>query len=232
VATRLYIPSFPIWANPYTAAPFWHASWEQVPSNMRRSQITSTSAPQGYGTVGGPFTESNATSGAVDVACVQLISQPLDGDQTITGTITGQVRASESNAAANAMTQLVAYVIAPDGTTRGVLYAGHTNALSSELATSLTNRTLPLAALSPASLSSVTALSGDRIVVEIGARKTEASTTSRNLSIGVGTDSASDLPADETTTTADNGWVEFSQNLVFWADAPRIGSLGLLGVGV
>lgn len=231
MATRLYTPSFALWYNPWSGTMTWDAAWAQIPTNTRRTQIASTYTDGQTAT--GPFAESYAAAGPANVGIVQLLTQPLDVNQTIAGTLTGQAMLQESNAAANAMAQLIAYVRQPDGSVRGMLYAGHTAALSSELATSYTNRTLPLLALSPVSLSSVNAIAGDRIVVELGVRKTEAGTTSRTYGMRVGTDASSgDLPANETETSAAyRQWVEFSQDITFVADAPRIGSLAMMGIG-
>lgn len=231
MATRLYTPSFALWFNPWSGSMTWDAAWAQIPTDTRRTQIASTYT-NGQTPIG-PFTESYAAAGPANIGIVQLLTHPLDVDQAIAGTLTGQLQARESNAAANAMTQVIAYVRQPDGSVRGVLYAGHSAALSSELATSYTNRTLPLLALAPVSLSSVNALAGDRIVIELGVRKLEAGTTSRTYGIRVGTDASSgDLPVDETTTTEFyRPWIEFSQDITFVADAPRIGSLALMGIG-
>ena len=56
---------------------------------------------------------------------------------------------------------------------------------------------------------------GDRLVIEIGIRDATASTTT-TATISFGDNGATDLPEDQTTTTALNPWVEISQTLKFY----------------
>lgn len=238
MATRFYFPSLVIWPAP--AYPTPDAGWEvasgmgvgttQCPTHLMMSSVPSPSAA--YATLTGARTGTGAVAGPADVVCRCYLSAPLVGNQTITGTVKGQIPGTENNAAADATTQISIRVVSGDGATvRGTSLALHTNALSSELTATGTNRKNPLAALSPVTLGSVSALDGDRILVEIGVRKNEAGTTSRNYSAVVGTDNATDFPEDETTTTANNSWLEFSQTLTLADMPPRVGSLGLMGVG-
>jgi hypothetical protein len=239
MATRFYLPGYQVWPHPLEHT--FSASWGET--NIERTVGTSRVimvAPSSdvdaeFPTAHGNFYDNTgvAAAGPLNVLIRALCSHPLDGDQTITGTVKGQIRAIESNASANAMAQMTIRVMSNDlQTVRGTLLATHTNALSSEFPTGThANRKFPLSALSPASLTSVDALDGDRIMIEIGARKTEAGSTSRNYSVAVGTASATDLAEDETTTTADNPWIELSQTLVFRGHPPRVGSLCLMGLG-
>lgn len=152
----------------------------------------------------------------------QYVSEPLAA-QTISGTVKGQMRVQEANAAANARAQMIVRVVSNDGSTvRGTLYDGDLETLTgdptSEYGTSLTNRKFPRGGA--ATLTSVTAEEGDRIVVELGTRIHSTETTSRVLTVSF-TDSgtSADLAEDETTTSsAQRTWVEFSQDI---AESPQ-----------
>lgn len=172
------------------------------------------------GTLFATYTNNRRTSGIVagdDNLIVRMISKPLD-TQTISGTFKGQMLALESAATLDARAQLIAKVIAPNGTVRGTLYAMDTSALSNEWATVATNRKFPLAwAGAGATLTNVNAIAGDVLVIEVGAR-THAATTGGSVTIRLGDSAASFLPEDETTTTELNPWIEFSQDLIFLAE--------------
>jgi hypothetical protein len=155
-----------------------------------------------------------------DVLMAQFISEPLAA-QTISGTIRAVVQVNESNTAANMRSQMHAWVMAPDGSSRGTLTTFNTAALSSEWSTTVTSRFFPLGSTGT-TVTNVNAVDGDRIVVELGARihDTSATVYSGTLRIGdhrfnsPGTDW--DLPSNQTdTTTTKNGWIEFSANLTF-----------------
>lgn len=164
---------------------------------------------------------TNSPAGAVDRLLAQYVSAPLDVNQTITGTVKGQIKAQESNLAADLRAQVLIWVVKSDLTSRGTLLAHDTAALSSEFGTGggagSGNRKFPRGGA--ISVSSVAALATDRIVVEVGFRKHENATTSRTgtLRLGNHSQTGSDLPEDETTTTDDTAWIEFSQSLTFTA---------------
>lgn len=154
---------------------------------------------------------ANGTSGN-DTLLGQWVSEPLSGAQTITGNIKGQARFNESTGALDARVQVIVRVLQSDlSTVRGTLLAMDASGLSHEFNTSLRNITMPLGGST--ALSSVAAQDGDRIVVEIGAR--QHATQAGNVIGSFGDSAASDLAEDETTTTANNPWIEFSQTLTF-----------------
>lgn len=172
------------------------------------------------------YSQTNAVHNAVvdnDVCNTRFLSGPLVGDQTITGTLKGQVLSRESATTLNAHNQMTARVVSNDGqTVRGTLYAGDTRTGTvDELITTLRNQKNPAVTISPVTLSSVAGLDGDRILVELGHRAN--ATTTGNTTISVGTNAAfggaDDLVESGAETTNFNPWVEFSQNLVFVAAA-------------
>jgi hypothetical protein len=189
------------------------AAWNSTGSALRRRLSTILEPYSVFESIG---VAEAVTTNPYDVLLAQFVSAPLDVNQTITGTVKGQIRASEANLDADFRTQLVLKVVSGDGVTlRGTLLTFDVSALSSEFATALTNRKVPLAASSPATLSSVAALAGDRIVAEIGYRSHNTHSTSRTGTVEIGCASATDLAEDETTTTQNNPWIEFSQSLTF-----------------
>lgn len=157
--------------------------------------------------------DSTATSNR-DAVIGQFISEPLAA-QTISGTVKGQIRAQENALSANLRSQCIIRVVQSDNTTiRGTLYAGDLTTLTGnptpEWATTATNRPLPFGG--SVALSSLAIQNGDRLVIEVGYRKHAAASTTGTLYFG--DNSATDLAEDTTTTTANNPWIEFSQDLL------------------
>jgi hypothetical protein len=164
---------------------------------------TSQDASQAIG-----FGSGLSTNG--DNLALQYISHALAA-QTISGTFKMQMATREDNSARDLRAQIVIRVVSADGlTVRGVLYAGDTSGLTSEFNTSQQSRKFPQAAVSPGTLSSVAALDGDRLVIEVGARTHAASPVGVADSWRVGDNQTTDLPEDETTTSFNNPWIEFS----------------------
>jgi len=201
-------------------SPAYDAAWEVTASAIRRNleftQGQGSAAFENKG-VGGTL---NSPAGAVDVLLIQYTSDPLSADQTISGAIKGQIRALSSNAAADLDTQMVIWVMKTDGTSRGTLIAVNTAALANEWFTSSRNIKLPKGGSTVPT--SVAALATDRIVVELGYRKHESATTSRTGTVASGNPTGTDLAEDETTTTANVGWIEFADTLTFTSDYVRV----------
>jgi hypothetical protein len=145
---------------------------------------------------------------------MQYVSDPLQA-QAIAGTVKGQLRMLESNAAADKLVAIKVWIVSGDGTTaRGTLYANQGGVGTTELdAVTLTNRRLfpgGSVALTP-----VTAQDGDRLVIELGTKMTGVvATYTSTIEIG-DADGVADLPEDETTQAQLRPWVEFSQDILF-----------------
>lgn len=157
------------------------------------------------------------TNGQFGMA-VRFVSTPLKA-QTISGTIKGQMRVKQS-AAGNDTTLCVAVkLIKPDGSDRSVLLspaaADTVASTPPEMADATqTNRKFLDSSESAAiSLTSQSASDGDLLVVEVGYRYNASNNPSCEFSIG--SDSGTDLSEDDTSTTADNPWIEFSGDLNF-----------------
>lgn len=196
--TRFYLPS----TGAAEVTPAFSASWNLTTS---ADQLRCTTVKQAT-TMTNKVTANS--SSVQNILNRQYVSDPIAG-QTISGTVNGQVRGRESNNAMNGFSSITIRVVSNDGTTvRGTPLAITTGA--TEYSTAVTNRNTPISS----ALTSVNAQNGDRIVIEIGARQMAAS-TNRNVTQSFGDDSATDLAVDETTTTADNPWVEFSGDIKF-----------------
>jgi hypothetical protein len=207
--------------------PAFDAAWGDTEDAIRR-WLSSVASSTAMISVAGD--EAVSTS-PLDVLVAQFVSEPLAA-QTISGTVKGQIRASESNADADYRAQIVIRVVSNDGTTViGTLLAADASALSSEFATTLTNRKFPLAASSPAALTSTAVSAGDRLVVEIGFRSHNAHTTSRSGTIRIGSAATTDLAEDESTTADDRPWIELSGTITFDNGARRISEVAPLVAG-
>ena len=204
MAERFYLPS----TGAAAVSPAYGA-WGNVIVADRRAMVTTR--------ISSAMTNQDAfTSDLLENASYlwrQYVSAPIPA-QTITGTIKGQVRCSETDATDNhdRVTIRVIVVSNDGGTVRGTLlalgYYGNTNEYS--IAPTLTSRKIA----DGDALSSVVAQANDRIVVEIGTQNSVLSIfEDEPLSAVFGDDSGTDLPEDETTTATNNPWVEFSQNL-------------------
>lgn len=205
MATRFYLPS----SGAAAVSPAFDAEWERTADADRIACVTAKSS-----TAMTTKTFEESTASAHDVLARQYVSAPLSGAQTITGTVKGQARAAENDLEINARSQLIIRVVSNDGATvRGTLLAADTGALANEWATALTNRFFPRTAGS--ALTSVAALDGDRIVLEIGTRAHASPLAADQYSIRFGDTGAADLAEDETTTADNVPWIELSQTLTF-----------------
>lgn len=206
MVTRFYLPS----SGLPTVSPSFSSSWEETASANRYMTF-----PFKTSTALTTITIAHVNAAVNDQLAVQYVSEPISA-ATITGTVKGIIRVSESVATNDCRAQLVIKVVSNDGTVeRGTLLAENASALSNEYATTLTNRKFPLNWTAPGtSLSSVAALDGDRIVIEIGTRF-HAATAAITASYRVGDAATSDCAENETATSDNNGWIELSQDLTF-----------------
>jgi len=220
MSTRLYLVNY----SP-VVSPAFDAGWQQT-SGAGRWQMSpdkdSTSVASQVSS-----SENTATS-PWDVLFLQAVSAPLDGAQTVSGTLKGQFRATEFATDADYRAQLLAKVVSRDGSSvTGTSLAFDTGALSSEFATTATNRQFPRGGAQ--TLTSVSANAGDRLVIEIGYRSHNSHTTGRLAQLYTRQDDTTDLPENETATAANNSWLEYSANLTF--ERPRT-DVSLLAVQV
>jgi len=224
MATRFYFTTQNGISIPFVTL---DASWEGTNPGFRAGLSSRRQGSFFYETNFG----ETSTSTTYDAEVWQFVSKPLAA-QTITGTVKAIMRCKESNAAADMRSQMVIRVVSGDGgTVRGTLLAHDTSALSNEWdATALTNRKFPLNwSGAGATLTSVAAQAGDRIVVEVGYRAHNSSGTQYYGYIEAGDAASTDCAENETDTLQYNPWVKFSQNLLF-LDALSRGGGGVEGL--
>ncbi len=152
----------------------------------------------------------------------QYISDPLAAQTILSGTtVNTQVRSNVNvvtSTTANMQLRIFLY-------SAGVFTLINGVNPGTNLTATLTNRQV-----ADAISSNVTVLDGDRLIMEIGWFYTAGTNTTRTVINSFGSNSATDLPINNTTTTADNPWVEFSQTLLF-SSTTTTKRLSLLGVG-
>lgn len=209
MATRFYLQS----TGATDISPAFDAEWDKT-NNAERHPCATTKANTSMNDIRvvNPSVAANH-----DVLVAQFISDPLAA-QTITGTVTGQVLAEQGNSLWNFHTQIILRVVSSTGSTvRGTLYAGTattgTSSPTNEFATSLTNRSFPHTGT--ATLTSVSAQLGDRLVIEIGGRAHYSTSGTKDITFTIGDNNASDLAAGNTGTTENNPWIQLSANLTF-----------------
>jgi len=209
--------------------PAYGSQWNVIPKGVARaktSTVKSNTAVSSETSVNYPET----SSAQVNVLHHQYVSDPLPATKTIgSGTFKGVVRGGENATTNDLSLQVVVRVVSNNGTTqRGVLYAGHAAALNStagalgqEFSTASQTRIIP--AGTP--LRPVAVQEGDRLVIEIGHR---AHNTSTSLAHGWNTRGDATATADHThsagATTSLVPWMEFTEDLfaapppVLWGD--------------
>ncbi len=189
VATRLYLPSNNGVDNLAPVSPSFNSDWA---STAGAARLTAGLTPAAAAMA----TEARAATGA------HLLHQYVYGPiaaQTITGNISGQMRVQEASAALNHYFRINVRVFDSTGTTlRGTpLAATSVGTEFSDVA--LTNHAIPSTALT-----SVDALDGDYLVIEIGRTGGLGQADMR-----FGDAATSDLPEDQTTTDDYRPWIEF-----------------------
>lgn len=210
MATRYYFPdSATVFPPPVT--PQFTTAWDFTNQGDRRAMTTS------FAVSGSSQNLALSGSGVANTNVLrrQYIG-PQIAEQTIAGTIKGQMRYRENTLADDCCAQIRAFVV--DGTgavIRGILFDVINTALTSEFATSLTNRKIPRSypGTTGFPVTPVFTYNGDRIVIEIGMRQFSTTSALCSPAIQLST-STGDLPQDETTTTALNPWVEFSADIL------------------
>ena len=208
MATRLYLPNtgtissgFVPDANPNPATyTYWDTS-----GTISRLPMLSAKSTDTKSTLATTITTAD---GSVNYVRAIWASEPVASNVTLNvsglGTVTGQIRMSTSAASGYADMVLSRY---RSGVYTDIAY-GASNALSSA---TLTNR----ASNFSYSSSDIALLTGDRIVLYIALANDAG--TSQTVSLRVGSDSGSDLPEDNVSTTDLNPWVEFGETITFSA---------------
>lgn len=236
--TKFYLPS----TGTPSVSPAFGSTWTTTTNADRRDMVTTR--------ISSAFTEKDIGAGGTANPEYQLLRQYVSAPlaaQTISGTVKGVVRARETSGAASA--DLAIYVALCDSTggnirvLRSVMSsagdAGDSNGVAPELNFSAgTNADLQNRRFEETTaddfdidLTSTAASAGDRLIVEIGYGDQSGSTTRYGI-VEFGDNSASDLAEDETSTTQNSPWVQFSATLTFDSGGtPAVPRLLILGIG-
>lgn len=193
VATRFYLPS----TGAAAVAPAFSGDWGRTAEADRVAAVTTKiSSSMTDKVVGSPSSFTYAVLGR------QYVSAPLSA-QTISGTVKSQVRAKDPDFEDHL--RLLIRVCSNDGSTfTGTLLALADHGTGASLTATLKNRAF---ASSGTALTSLAINSGDRLVIEYGVFTGVLANASY---LNCGDNSGTDLPEDETTTSAYNPWIEFS----------------------
>jgi hypothetical protein len=200
--TRLYFSR----NNPSSMTIAAHANWTRVIGTpYRQGLLLRRTDPADVLTAGVTPLGSSAT-GSLNYG--QWFSPPLDRDQTIAGTATVVTLGFEQTVTENSYLAALVRIVKPDNTQRALL-GSVIGQIGTEFGTSLQQRKAIV------TLSSNSALKGDRICVELGVYSVLPGNTG-TVGIEVGcTPLKSDCIGDETSFQIANPWVEFSQVLTF-----------------
>lgn len=206
MATRFYLQAPNQTIAPISPAP--DSGWEKT-STVRRCAMFPYKT--GTTTSGGPWNVvPNGVSGT-DTDGWQFISTALHA-QTISGFLKGMMQCAETNSTDNYNAATVARVLSNDGSViRGTLFSGFGGGTAFNLTTVAALKFPPAWTGSGVTLTSVTALEGDRIVLEVGV--TQTSTSTANAPFRCFDNQTADLPETEGDTSVSNPWFEFSQDI-------------------
>jgi hypothetical protein len=213
VTTRFYLPSS---GTPDISPAFNTTSWPTVSEADRIDAVTTR--------ISSTMTSKAGVGNAATTR--QLLRQYISAGlaaQTISGTIKGQVRIASNvtNVGVCALAVRIAKCSSDGSGVTEILAATQSAVAEIEIppasnGTTLTNRRLETSPNNTFSLAltSTTVSAGDRLIIELG-YKDNTTNTGRYGLLSFGDDSATDLPEDETTTAANNPWVEFSGDISF-----------------
>lgn len=206
MATRFYLPS----TGAAAVSPTPDTGWEVTTGFDRIAAVTTkiTSAMTN---------KSIPTTSTVngDVLARQYVSAAISA-QTISGTVKAQMRALK-NTADPLNDAMGMRVVSNDGTTVTGTFLAVASYKATAMNTALRNKTYA----DGDTITSVTANANDRIVIELGGREPSGDVVGGQINFG--DDSGTDLAEDETTTTANNPWVEFSATITFATSGPPTG---------
>lgn len=200
--TKLYISGTSAGYTPATIRGAWEKTADHVVRGMHTLQDPAS--------IGGPFSIASAETIATtdyDNLLVRAVSAPLAADHTFGGTLDVLLGVQESGTDADMAFYLHAFVT--QGNTdslRGTLLGNYADPNTNEWGTTAASKALSAAQ----TLSAVSALAGDRIVVEVGYRARNTTASSRTGTLWYG-GNGSDL-ASGGVPTGGIGYLNFSDS--------------------
>lgn len=201
MATRIYLPS----TGSAAVSPAYDGGWTDTTQAAARRKCATSKISSAMASV--TVMDNDGNAGATTL-WRQYVSDPIAA-QSITGTIKGQIRASQDGNIDNVA--VCVKVVSNDGNTvRGTLLSLGAFVTPNAFPTSLTNRKIA----DGDGVGTVAAQANDRIVIELGFRSSTGSFETSGAG-SFGDDSGTDLAEDESTTSAHNPWIELSATLTF-----------------
>lgn len=198
--TRLYPSSGGVAYTPATI----RGAWEKTTGHIVCGMNSTKDQPGLDGPVSVASAETIGTSD-YDVLLLRSVSSPLAANYNFSGTLNVMLAVQESNTDADMAYYVHAFITQGDtDNLRGTLLANYNDLNTNEWGTTALGKALSAAA----TLTAVSALAGDRIVVEIGYRARNTTTSSRTGTLYYG-GNGSDL-ASGGAATSGIGYIDFS----------------------
>lgn len=194
MTTRLYLGNAAGAVTPTTIRGAWDAKTLTGVSDL---------SPVPVGTAATAAAAETTTTTNWDVLLRRWVSDPFIVDGTLSGTMNWSFGALESSSTMSARTHLHVFILRGTDTLVGTLvtdYASSTTWPTTAAARSESGR----------AITSTDFLTGDRIVVELGYRAVNTSSTSFTGTINYGNTGTTDLAGTNANVTTRPGWVEFS----------------------
>jgi len=214
---RLYLPS----SGAPGISPAFDAAWGDTEDADR---IAAVNSPSNTAMTNKTCDEAVSTN-PLNVLARQYIYGPLTAGWKVEGVVRGVIRCLESNSAADFMAALKIRGVDSAGANPSTLLDIATAALSNELGTAAASRLFPRGWTSPILTPWTVPSGGGYLVIEVGVRSVNSSTTNRTATFRFGdTTSNSDRTEDETATDDFRPWIEFSDVGSVSAVADRDGS--------
>lgn len=207
--TKLYPSAVGVAYTPATIRGAWEKTTGHAVCGMGNAKDLSG--------LGGPLSINSAetvNTTDYDVLLLRCVSAPLAANCNFSGTLNVMMAVQESNTDADLAYYVHAFVTQGDtDNLRGTLLANYNDLNTNEWGTTALGKALS----AEASLTAVSALTGDRIVIEIGYRARNTLTSSRSGTIYYG-GSGSDLSSGGAATSG-VGYFDFSDTFTL-ADNP------------
>lgn len=190
-------------------SPTINAAWTITTGNTFHMLFPSKSAFPLNSLVGTFVSATSTTTSPQKMICATFISTPLTAQTISNGTVFSmQMKGSKSSSLSTGL--LTIYVRLCDAAGTTITEIGNFSNATNLVAGTTSNRTLTVTVSGDKTVNF-----GDRLIVEVGESFT-AGATAHTCTITVQiSPSTSDLPVDNTTTTALNPWIESSQTLTF-----------------
>jgi hypothetical protein len=209
--TRLYPSSGGVAYTPATI----RGAWEKTTGHVVSGMSATKDLPGLDGILSVASAETIGTTD-YDVLLLRSVSSPLAANCNFSGTLNVMLAVQESNTDADMAYYVHIFVTQGDtDNLRGTLLANYNDLNTNEWGTTALGKALSAAA----SLTPVSALAGDRIVVEIGYRARNTTTSSRTGTLYYG-GNGSDL-ASGGTATSGIGYIDFSDTFTL-VDNPAL----------